>query len=132
MLGWPIRENGDQGRRRHQRMQAPVRLFHCGAFQPLWQQPGLLQVGPRLTDSPASLQMSGLRVDHLNAVLLRRGFHPGGVLVHYTDPFLLRSNPLHGLRQWLRWWMFFRFLPFYAGRLICYLRRQKPCVALKR
>jgi len=24
----------------------------------------------------------------------------GGVLVHYTDPFLLRSHPLRGLRQW--------------------------------
>jgi hypothetical protein len=40
-------------------MQLPVRLFHYGAFQPLWQQPGLLQVGPRLTDSPASLKVTG-------------------------------------------------------------------------
>ncbi|TCD58096.1 hypothetical protein [Synechococcus sp. BS55D] len=71
MPGWPIREDADQGRRRHQRMQAPVWLFQYGAFQPLWQQPGLLQVGPRLTDSPASLQVNGLGVEHLNVALAR-------------------------------------------------------------
>ena len=97
MLGWPIRKDGDQGR--HQRTQAQVRLFHYGMFHPLWQQAGLRQVGPRLTDSPASLQVSGPGVDHLNAELLSRGQYLGGVLVHYTDPFLLRSHPLRGLRQ---------------------------------
>ena len=81
-------------------MQLPVRLFHYGAFQPLWQQPGLLQVGPRLTDSPASLQVTGPGVEHLNGALARAGSPVGGVLVHYTDPFLLRSHPLRGLRQW--------------------------------
>lgn len=81
-------------------MQLPVRLFHYGTFQPLWQQPGLLQVGPRLTDSPANLQVTGLGVEHLNGALALAGLPVGGVLVHYTDPFLLRSHPLRGLRQW--------------------------------
>ena len=81
-------------------MQLPVRLFHYGAFQPLWQQPRLLQVGPRLTDSPASLQVTGLGVEHLNGALARAGLPVEGVLVHYTDPFLLRAHPLRGLREW--------------------------------
>ena len=81
-------------------MKAPVRLFHYGTFQPLWQQPGLIQLGPRLTDGSASLQVSGLGVDQLLASLVRAGLPAGGVLLHYTDPFLLRAHPLRGLRQW--------------------------------
>lgn len=81
-------------------MHPPVRLFHYGTFQPLWQQPGLIQFGPRLHEGPGSIQVTALGVDHLNAALLSRGCDSGGVLVHYTDPFLLRSHPLRGLRQW--------------------------------
>lgn len=81
-------------------MQAPVRLFHYGAFQPLWQQPGLMQVGPGLTDGESSVQVTGLVVDQLMSSLARAGAQPGGVLVHYTDPFLLRAHPLRGLRRW--------------------------------
>ena len=100
MLDWPIREVTDQGRRCNPLMKAPVRLFHYGTFQPLWQQPGLLQVGPRLTDSRASLHVTGTGVMQLKDSLARAGLPLGGVLVHYTDPFLLDSYPLRGLRQW--------------------------------
>jgi len=37
-----------------QSMQYPALLFHFGAFQPLWQQPGLIQAGPRLTVAVAA------------------------------------------------------------------------------
>jgi len=75
-------------------MQIPVLLFHYGAFQPLWQQPGLIQAGPAMgTDSS---------LEALLAALQQRGLarHRHVVLLHYTDPFLLRSAPLRGLRQW--------------------------------
>ena len=82
-------------------MHPPVHLFHYGAFQPLWQQPGLIQAGPRVHEGSGGIQVKALVVDHLNAALHRRGSHSVGVLVHYTDPFLLRSHPLRGLRQWM-------------------------------
>ena len=82
-------------------MHPPVHLFHYGVFQPLWQQPGLIQAGPRVHEGPGGIQVKALVVDHLNAALHRRGSHSVGVLVHYTDPFLLRSHPLRGLRQWM-------------------------------
>ena len=63
-------------------MHPPVRLFHYGTFQPLWQQPGLIQFGPRLHEGPGSIQVTALGVDHLNAALLSRGCDSGGVLVH--------------------------------------------------
>jgi hypothetical protein len=36
-------------------MPAQAVLFHCGAFQPLWQQAGLIQAGPRLRDGSGSV-----------------------------------------------------------------------------
>jgi hypothetical protein len=81
-------------------MQAPVRLFHYGAFQPCWQQPGLIQLGPRQIDGPASARVAGLAFVSLTEALARIGLAPGGVLLHYSDPFLMRTQPLRGLRQW--------------------------------
>jgi hypothetical protein len=43
-------------------MQVPVVLFHCGAFQPLWQQPGLIQAAPCIRDGSGSVQVQNLRV----------------------------------------------------------------------
>ena len=76
-----------------------ITVIVLSIFNPLCQQPGLLQVGQRPTDSPACLQVSGLGVKHLCAALLRRGFHPSGVLVYYTNPFVLIARQVHGLRQ---------------------------------
>ena len=81
-------------------MRTPTLLIHHGAFQPLWQQPGLIQVGPQITDGPASLQLMELSVVGLKNALQRRGWAAKGVLLQYTDPFLLRAAPMRGIRQW--------------------------------
>ena len=81
-------------------MRTPTLLIHHGAFQPLWQQPGLIQVGPQITDGPASLQLMELSVAGLKDALQRRGWASKGVLIQYTDPFLLRAAPMRGIRHW--------------------------------
>jgi hypothetical protein len=82
-------------------MQAQVLLFHHSPFQPLWQQPGLIQAGPRLAGgSGSSVQVRDLGMQGLQASLAHAGLPARGVLLHYTDPFLLRAQPLRGLRQW--------------------------------
>ena len=81
-------------------MRTPTLLIHHGAYQPLWQQPGLIQVGPQLNDGPTSLRLMELSVAGLRKALLQRGWASKGVLIQYTDPFLLRAAPLRGIRQW--------------------------------
>ena len=81
-------------------MRTPTLLIHHGAYQPLWQQIGLIQVGPRISDGPASLRLMDLSVAELRNALLRRGWASKGVLIQYTDPFLLRAAPMRGIRQW--------------------------------
>ena len=78
-------------------MHASVVLFHSGPLQPLWQQPGLTQVGPAIK---CSFQYGELSVDRILGGF--GGIDPRrpGVLLHYTDPFLLQAAPLRGLRQW--------------------------------
>ena len=75
-------------------------LIHHGAYQPLWQQPGLIQVGPQIADGPESLQLKEQSVTGLQNALKRRGWASKGVLLQYTDPFLLRAAPMRGIRQW--------------------------------
>ena len=81
-------------------MRTPTLLIHHGAYQPLWQQPGLIQVGPQITDGPTSLRLTELKVASLCNALQRRGWAAKGVLLQYTDPFLLRAAPMQGTRQW--------------------------------
>ena len=81
-------------------MRTPTLLMHHGAYQPLWQQPGLIQVGPQINDGPRSLRLMELSVAGLRKALGQRGWASKGVLIQYTDPFLLRAAPLSGIRQW--------------------------------
>ena len=81
-------------------MRTPTLLIHHGPYQPLWKQPGLIQVGLHLTDSPESLRLTQLSVTGLRNALQRRGWAPIGVLLQYTDPFLLRAAPMRGIREW--------------------------------
>ena len=81
-------------------MRTPTLLIHHGAYQPLWQQPGLIQVGPQIADGPESLRLIELSVAGLRNALQQRGWASEGVLIHYTDPFLLRAAPMRGIRQW--------------------------------
>jgi hypothetical protein len=46
------------------------------------------------------VQVHGLGIQALQAALMRAGLPPRDVLLHYTDPFLLRAQPLRGLRHW--------------------------------
>ena len=66
-------------------------------LQLLWQQPGLTQVGPAIQ---TELQHGELSVDRILGAV--GGIDPcrPGVLLHYTDPFLMQAAPLRGLRQW--------------------------------
>ena len=80
-------------------MPVPAVLLNYGTFQSLGQQAGLIQTGPRLRDGcgspgaePGHPGSSGHSGPH--------GFAGSGVLLHYTDPFLLRGQPLRELRQW--------------------------------
>ena len=73
-------------------------LFHYGAFQPIWQQQGLLQAGSNINDSPNGLSVPNPRIEMLISALKHRGLPLEGVLLHYTDPFLIRCAPLRSLR----------------------------------
>jgi len=77
-----------------------VVLFHYGIFQPLWQQPGLIQCGPRLEHGPHSIAVSQPQVAAIHAGLAARGCPQAGVLIHYTDPFCIRAAALQGVAQW--------------------------------
>lgn len=75
-------------------------LFHYGEFEPLWQQAGMQQAGPRMGNEPDCLPVTQPSIETLKAGLLLQELGPKAVLLHYTDPFLLRSAPLRGLRRW--------------------------------
>jgi len=77
-----------------------VVLFHYGAFQPHWQQSGLIQCGPRLEQGLHSMAVSQPHVAAIRAALASRGWPQAGVLIHYTDPFCLRAAALQGVAQW--------------------------------
>ena len=81
-------------------MPVPVCLVHDGPYQPLWQQPGLLQAGPQLLDGPASLRLLQPSIQALREGLNRRGWPSRSVLLHYSDPFLMRACALQGVQQW--------------------------------
>ena len=80
-------------------MRKPTLLIHHGAYQPLWQQPGLIQVGPQIANGPESLRLMELSVAGLRNALQQRGWTSDGVLIHYTDPFLIRAAPIRNIRQ---------------------------------
>jgi hypothetical protein len=81
-------------------MRTPTLLIHHGTYQPHWQQPGLVQVGPQIADGPAGLRLRELSVAGLRNALRQRGWAAEGVLIQYTDPFLLRTAPMRSIRQW--------------------------------
>ena len=75
-------------------------LFHYGTFQPDWQQPGLIQAGPQMTDGPQSLPLRECSAPAIRRGLAQRGCPHHGVLLHYSDPFMMRSSPLRDVRAW--------------------------------
>ncbi|NDC36386.1 MAG: glycosyltransferase family 1 protein, partial [Synechococcaceae bacterium WB9_2_112] len=81
-------------------MSAQAVLFHYGSFQPLWQQPGLIQCGPRLVAGEGSVPVAACTVEAIQQALIRQGHSAATVLIHYTDPFLIRAAPLRGLNRW--------------------------------
>lgn len=81
-------------------MRTPTFLIHHGAYQPLWQQSGLIQAGPHINNGPQSLQLTEMSVAGLRNALWQRGRAAQGVLLQYTDPFLLRATPMRGIREW--------------------------------
>ena len=76
-----------------------VVLFHYGGGYPLREDQGLVQAGPSLLAN-VGIPVSQPSISLLRQQLRSHGWPEQGVLVHYTDPFLLSSSPLRGLRQW--------------------------------
>ena len=74
-------------------MMPPVVLFHYGSFDPLKQHPGLVQAGPSI-EASVGIQVPRPSIPLLRQLLGSNGLPRQGVLLHYTDPFLLRSSPL--------------------------------------
>jgi len=81
-------------------MNRPTLLFHYGPYEPLWHQPGLVQCGPRVTPGDHAVAVVTPTVPALMGALRARGLASAGVLIHYTDPFLIRAGVLQGLSQW--------------------------------
>ena len=65
-------------------------LLHYREYQPLWEQQGLIQVGPQIISGAKGIRLSELSVNGLQRELQKRGWGSKGVLLHYTDPFLMR------------------------------------------
>jgi hypothetical protein len=51
-------------------------------------------------NGPGCIHITHPDVETLKQGLLLQGFNAKAVLLHYTDPFMLRSAPLRGLRRW--------------------------------
>ena len=81
-------------------MKAVPILFHYGEFEPLWQQEGMIQAGPRIGNGPDCIHVGLPNMEALKNGLALHGMVSKAVLLHYTDPFMLRSAPLRGLRRW--------------------------------
>ena len=75
-------------------------LLHYGDFNHHWQRPNLLQAGPAIVEGPKSVPLRNLNIDDLRRGLTKLGIKGKTLLLHYTDPFILRSAPLRGLRSW--------------------------------
>ena len=75
-------------------------LFHYSCFQPLWEQLGICQIGPmaKLPDGLGPLPNKNQLTDVENVKILTTS--DDGILIHYTDPFILRGSPLRGLKHW--------------------------------
>ena len=52
------------------------------------------------SNGPQSLHLTELTVDTLSAALQHRGWNSNGVLLQFTDPFLLRRAPMRGIGKW--------------------------------
>ena len=75
-------------------------LIHYGSFEPLWQQPGLIQAGPHIEEGPTAIQLRPVSIPALVSKLRSRHWNGRGVLLHYTDPFIIRAIPLKGVSHW--------------------------------
>ena len=78
----------------------PTVLVHYGSFEPLWQQPGMIQAGPNISSGPTGIHLPRTLVPELLNKLKTRAWNGRGILLHYTDPFILRTMPLQGIHHW--------------------------------
>ena len=76
-------------------------LFHYGEFQPLWHADNVLQCGPNIVEDGKGINIPIPSVDVIKSALMSKGFRTNSILLHYTDPFILRSAPLIGLADWI-------------------------------
>ncbi len=75
-------------------------LFHYGTYQSLWDQPDLIQCGPNISESSPGIFVGSANISCLNKAIFERGLSNRSVLIHYTDPFLLRAAGLSGMNEW--------------------------------
>ena len=81
-------------------MRAVPVLFHYREFEPLWQQAQMIQAGPHMGNGPDYLHVATPNVEALREALFHQGKGSKSVLLHYSDPIVMRSAPLRGLRRW--------------------------------
>ncbi len=77
-----------------------VVLFHHSEFQPLWQQPGMIQCGPNMSNTNNSFYISTSSTLAIKNKLINFGVSSKSALIYYTDPFLLRFSALTELDSW--------------------------------
>ncbi len=82
-------------------MDVLVVLFHYGCYEPLWEQPTLIQAGPNISDSISSINVPDTSIHLLKKKLNQNFPYQKHLLIHYTDPFYMRQNPLKGLKEWM-------------------------------
>ena len=85
-MGWEAKQRSAIIAVTNNTMRPPILLIHHGAFQPLWQQPGLIQVGPQISDGPESLRLSELSATGLRKALQRRGWVSANAQVRASWP----------------------------------------------
>ncbi len=81
-------------------MDVLIVIFHYGEYQKLWEQPFVVQAGPNIRDSPTSLFIPLPSIGNLLNGLKSNFSNRKYVLIHYTDPFILRDSPLLNLDNW--------------------------------
>ncbi len=82
------------------RVARQVFLFHYAQFEPLWEYDGLIQCGPNISSESSGVQVKQSNICNLQNSLRAKGLSTSGVLVHYTDPFIIKAGVLRGLSRW--------------------------------
>jgi len=74
-------------------------IYHYGSYQKAWERNGLVQLGPKLTNSDTSIRTLSFDLKTVADQLADYGIGQSPIF-YYTDNFYLRKYPLRNLRCW--------------------------------